>query len=323
MGVRYWFFPHPALSIVFATAAPWAALVKRQKVFNIDDMRLKNKVAIVTGGATGIGEAICKKFAREGASVVVNGFPGDPVNEVVLEIRNEGGEAAGYIGDISLEEAARECVAFAVSHYGKLDILINNAGTFPAMGEIDSYPVDAFDYMLKNNIRSAFMMTRYAVPELKKTRGCIVSAGSESGEIGIARNTPYGGTKGFMHAFMKGVAVEQAQYGVRANCVCPGPIDTAWTRPAEGPMDKKDEKTMIAGTPLARRGTPEEVANVYAFLASDEASYVTAALYFVDGGITAAKGPVGAMASREVKQAPDGELDLHHSMEGATEIRRR
>lgn len=286
-------------------------------------MRLQNKVAIVTGGATGIGEAICKKFAREGASVIVNGFLDDPVNEVVLEIRKEGGEAAGYIGDISLEEAARECVAFAVTQYGKIDILINNAGTFPAMEETDAYPVEAFDYMLKNNIRSAFMMTRAAIPELKKTKGCIVSAGSESGDIGIARNAAYGGTKGFMHAFMKGVAVEQAQYGIRANCVCPGPIDTAWTRPAEGPMEKKDEKMMMAGTPLGRRGTPEEVANIYAFLASDEASYVTAALYFVDGGITAAKGPVGTMASGDVKEAPRGELELQHSMEGATAIRRR
>ena len=193
----------------------------------------------------------------------------------------------------------------------------------PAMGEIDAYPTEAFQYMLKNNIQSAFMMTKHAIPELKKTKGCIVSAGSESGTLGIARNTPYGGTKGFMHAFTKGVAVEQAQYGVRANCVCPGPIDTAWTRKSKGPMEAQDEKMMTTATPMGRRGTPEEVANVYAFLASDEASYVTAALFEVDGGITAAKGPIGAQASRDVKKQPEGALDLEHSMEGATDMKRR
>ena len=285
-------------------------------------LRLNNKVAIVTGGATGIGEAISKKFAREGALVIVNGFPEDPVNEVVDEIAREGGKAASFVADISIEENARECIDFTKRLYGKLDILINNAGAFPAMEEIDRYPTEAFEYMLKNNIRTAVLMTKYAIPELKETKGCIVFAGSESGELGLARNTPYGGTKGFIHAFMKGVAVEQAMYGIRANCVCPGPIDTAWTRKGEGPMERQDEKMIIAATPLGRRGTPEEVANVYLFLASDEASYVTGSLYAVDGGITVAKGPVGKKAKHSVAKEPEGGLDLEHSMDGATDMKR-
>lgn len=285
-------------------------------------LRLQDKVAIVTGGATGIGEAISKKFAREGARVVVNGFPEDPVTDVVHEIIKDGGMAVGFIGDISIEKNAIECIEFTLASFNKLDILINNAGVFPAMEELDEYPIDAFDYLLKNNIRSAFLMTRYAIPELKKTQGCIVSAGSEAGEKGIARNTPYGGTKGFMHAFMKGVAVEQAQYGIRANCVCPGPIDTAWTHKGSGPMESQDEQMLLSATPMARRGTPEEVANVYLFLASPEASYVTGSLYPVDGGITAAKGPIGKLAKSKVKDQPEGELDLHHSMDGATDMRR-
>ena len=285
-------------------------------------LRLDNKVAIVTGGATGIGEAISKKFAKEGAVVIVNGFPEDPVNDVVDGITRDGGKAVAFVADLSLEENAKECIDFAKRMYGKLDVLINNAGTFPAMEEIDAYPVDAFEYMLKNNIRTAFLMTKYAIPELQETKGCIVFAGSESGELGLARNTPYGGTKGFIHAFMKGVAVEQAQYGIRANCVCPGPIDTAWTRKGEGPMERQDEKMMIAATPLGRRGTPEEVANVYLFLASDEASYVTGSLYPVDGGITVAKGPIGKKAKGTVTREPEGDLDLEHSMDGATDMKR-
>lgn len=284
--------------------------------------RLKDKVAIVTGGGTGIGEAICKKFAKEGARVVVSGFPEDPVHDVVRDIMKDGGDATPFIADISIEENALACVQFAINTYGKLDILINNAGVFPVMEEIQNYPIDAFEYLIRNNIRTAFLMTRYAIPELQKTRGCIVAAGSESGKIGLGKNSVYGGTKGWMHAFIRGVAVEQAQYGVRANCVCPGAIDTAWTHKETGPMTAKDEKMLIAATPLGRRGTPEEIANAYLFLASDEASYATGALFSVDGGVTIAKGSVGELVSDEISKEPVGELHLEHSMDGATNMLR-
>lgn len=282
--------------------------------------RLEGKVAIVTGGGTGIGEAICKKFAQEGARVVVAGFPEDPVEDVMKEIQKEGGEAIAYTGDLSTEANAKACVELAVKQYGQLDILVNNAGVFPEVNLLQDYSEEALDYMIKNNIKSAFAMSKAALPELHKTKGNIVSAGSEAGVIGIAQNTPYGGTKGFIHAFMKGLAVEQAQFGVRVNIVGPGPIDTAWTHASTGPMDGKMVKTMKAATPMGRRGSPEEVANVYCFLASDEASYVTGALYMVDGGITIAKGPVGEEADSSMKEQPKGELDLEHSKEGHTSI---
>lgn len=255
--------------------------------------------------------------------MVVAGFPEDPVEEVVKEIQQEGGEALAYTGDISTEANAKECVQQAVKEYGQLDILINNAGVFPEVNLLQDYTEEALDYMIKNNIKSAFAMSKAALPELHKTKGNIVSAGSEAGVIGIAQNTPYGGTKGFIHAFMKGLAVEQAQFGVRVNIVGPGPIDTAWTHASTGPMDGKMVKTMKAATPMGRRGSPEEVANVYCFLASDEASYVTGALYMVDGGITVAKGPVGEEADSSMKKEPKGELDLEHSKEGHTTIRNK
>ena len=137
-----------------------------------------------------------------------------------------------------------------------------------------------------------------------------------------ARTPHYGATKGWIHAFTRGVAVEQAKYGVRANCVCPGAIDTAWTHKESGPMKAKHEKMIIEGTPMGRRGTPEEIANAYLFLASDEASYVTGALFSVDGGITISKGSVGKEAKSEVTQEPSGELRLEHSKEGATDMLR-
>jgi NAD(P)-dependent dehydrogenase (short-subunit alcohol dehydrogenase family) len=281
------------------------------------EKRLNGKIAIITGAGTGIGEAIAHKFAKEGASVVVNGLPGDPIEDVANRIRQHGAEAIAYAGDVSQEAHARACVKTTIDRFNRLDVLVNNAGTFPVIEETQDYPVDAFDMMIQANIRSAFLMTRFALPYLQKARGNIVSAGSEAGLIGIAQNTPYGGTKAWMHAFMRGVAVEQAKYGVRANCVCPGPIDTAWTHKETGPMDKKLETMLLQATPMARRGTPEEVANVYAFLASDEASYVTGALYVVDGGITIAKGPVGKETPKALREQPEGELhDLEHQYEG-------
>ncbi|MGB3204325.1 MAG: SDR family oxidoreductase, partial [Crinalium sp.] len=268
--------------------------------------RLEGKVAIITGAGTGIGEAIAHKFAKVGAKVIVNGLPSDPVNEVAEAIKQYGGEAIAHTGDISQESQAQACIQTAIDTYGQLDILVNNAGVFVVTGETQDYPIEDFDYTIRMNLRSAFLMTKYALPHLQKTRGNIVSAGSEAGFNGLAENTPYGGTKGWMHSFMKGVAVEQAKYGIRANCVCPGAIDTAWTHKETGSMDAQMEEMLINATPLARRGTPEEVANVYAFIASDEASYVTGALWLVDGGITVAKGAVGSQTPDSVSQEPQG-----------------
>lgn len=278
--------------------------------------RLEGKVAIVTGAGTGIGEAIAHKFAKEGARVIVCGLPDDPVEDVAKAIRANKGEAVAFGADVSEESGARACVDLALKKFKRLNVLINNAGVFLDNAMTDDYPIEDFDETIRMNIRSAFLMTRFALPHLQKTRGNIVSAGSESGCIGLANNTPYGGTKGWMHAFMRGVAVEQAKNGVRANCVCPGPIDTAWTHKETGPMDRKMEIGLIQAVPLARRGTPEEVANVYAFLASDEASYVTGALYLVDGGTTVAKGPVGDEVPKKLRKEPKGVLDLKHSRDG-------
>lgn len=277
---------------------------------------LDNKVVIVTGGGTGIGEAISHKFAREGAKVVVNGLPGDPIEDVANAIQAGGGQAVAVTADVSNEAQAKSCVDEAIKTFGQLDILINNAGILTVNAPTDDFPIDQFDEHIRHNIRSTFLMTKFALPQLRKTKGNIVSAGSEGGVNGQPRNTPYGGTKGFIHSFMKGVAVEQAQFGVRANCVCPGPIDTAWTHKETGAVDEQIEEVLVGSVPLGRRGTVEEIANVYAFLASDEASFVTGALWLADGGITPSKGMMGQLAQPEVAKAPAPTLDLKHTQEG-------
>jgi NAD(P)-dependent dehydrogenase (short-subunit alcohol dehydrogenase family) len=279
-------------------------------------MRLKDKVAIITGAGTGIGEAIAHKFSREGALLVLNGLPGDPVQDVAAAICAAGGQAEVYLGDVSEEAAARACVDLAVERFGRLDVLINNAGVFLAIVDTDAYRVEDFDATIRNNLRTAFLMTKFALPHLRKTRGNIVCTGSEAGFNGCAGSTPYGGSKAFLHSFTMGVALEQAVHGVRANCVCPGAVDTAWTRAGLGPMNKEIADSIEQMVPLGRRGTPEEIANVFAFLASDEASYVTGSLVLVDGGVTPAKGAAGAHVPAELRRPPQGTLPLRHSHDG-------
>ena len=249
--------------------------------------RLEGKVVIVTGAGSGIGAAIAGKFAAEGARVVINGLPTDPILEVERAICAAGGTCIVYAGDVAEEERAQLCVQTALDSWGKLDVLVSNAGA-PMLGApIHKYDVNQFDKLVARNIRSIFLMTRYAIPHLQKTAGNIVATGNEAGTLGLADNTPYGGAKGFVHAFIKGVAVEQAKFGVRANCVCPGPIETRANTEASD-----DEKRRLANTPMGRNGTAEEIANVFTFLASDMASYVTGALWVVDGGTTIGKSPV-------------------------------
>jgi NAD(P)-dependent dehydrogenase (short-subunit alcohol dehydrogenase family) len=226
------------------------------------------------------------------------------------------GTAIPFAGDVSDDASARACVEAALDEYGRLDILINNAAILLVGAETDKIPLDTFDEHLRCNVRTAFLMTKHALPHLRKCKGNVICAGSASGVNGEPGATVYGGTKGFLHAFMAGVAVEQARYGVRANCICPGPIDTAWTHKETGAVDATIEQSLITSVPFGRRGTPEEVANVYVFLASDAASFVNGAMWMVDGGLTQSKGSVGAMATKKASTPPPATIELQHSQDG-------
>jgi NAD(P)-dependent dehydrogenase (short-subunit alcohol dehydrogenase family) len=277
---------------------------------------LENKVAIITGAGTGIGEAIAHKFAREGARLALGGLPADPVVDVAQIIVANGAEAEFHLGDLAEEADARALVDLALRRFGRIDVLVSNAGIFIANANTDAYRIEDFDRTVRSNVRTAFLMTKFVLPNLRKTRGNIVYTGSEAGLNGSPMFTPYGGSKGFLHAFMKGVALEQAPYGVRANCVCPGPVDTAWTRGSDSPIALEEQQMIDCMVPLGRRATPEEIANVFAFLASDQASYVTGALWLVDGGVTPAKANTGDRVPDDLRSGPPGMLDLHHSHDG-------
>ena len=274
---------------------------------------LVGKVALVTGAAEGIGEAIAHKFAYEGAeALLLAGLPDDPLDQVKADLAEQypDTKVETFAKDIGKQKNAEACVKAAVKAFGRLDVLVNNAGVLPKAAELQEYPVEDFEKMVHNNIYTAFHMTRAALPALRESRGNIVSAGSEAGWNGTPNFVPYGPTKAYIHALMKGVAGEQGKYGVRANCVCPGPIDTSWTHAETGPMDEEMTKTLTGATAFGRRGTTEEIANVYAFLASDEASYVTGALWLVDGATTIVHGLPGEDADAEAKREPKGKLKL-------------
>ena len=276
--------------------------------------RLDGRVAIVTGGGAGIGEAVVLKLATEGARVVVSGLADDPIDDVAATARRLGADAVACPGDLGDDGVAEACVEEARSRWGRLDVLVNNAATeADRMCRADEMPVSELDRLLRANVRSLVLMTRAALPELRRSRGVVLSAGSTAGVSGIPNMAVYGGTKGFATSFTLGVAAESAPDGVRAVVVVPGPTDTGQTRPEAGPHTQEAAQTIVDSTIVGRRATVEEIANVYAFLAGDEASFVTGVVWVVDGGVGISRGLPGR---RGDIPAPPLTLPVRHSLEG-------
>jgi NAD(P)-dependent dehydrogenase (short-subunit alcohol dehydrogenase family) len=251
--------------------------------------RLEGKVAVVTGGNAGIGEAIAKRFAEEGASVVITGRRQLELDRVVNVIRLNKGKALGVPGSVTDEAHVLDVVRRTLDSFGKIDILVNNAG-IGAFGKRFHETDDAsWANVLDINLTGVFRMTRAVVPQMvKQGRGSIVNISSIASLVGLSGLAAYTASKGALDALTRALAIEYAKEGIRCNVVNPGLIDTPMAAPL---MANPDMLTpILAQYAIRRPGTPEEVANMVLYLASDEAAWVTGATFPLDGGMTVFKG---------------------------------
>ncbi len=251
-------------------------------------MRFKDKVAVVTGAATGIGRAAAVGFAREGAAVVIVDIDKQLGESVANEIRETDSEVLLSITDVADEKAVRTMVENVIARWGHLDILINNAGIY-YQGDVTATSLDTWNKIMAVNLTGAFLCTKYAVPAMaQRSGGVVINISSEAGLVGIKGQVVYNVSKGGMIALTRSCAVDLANQGIRVNCVCPGTTDTPLVRAAvnRAPDPTGARRALEERRPLNRLGTPEEIASAILYLASDEVGYATGAILSVDGGYT-------------------------------------
>lgn len=249
-------------------------------------MRLKDKVAIVTGSTAGIGRATALLFAKEGARLVVNGRSAERGEQVVEEIRHAGGEAVFVQADLGERGAVERVVSRAVEKYGRLDILMNNAYT-TEWGSVLDVDEDGWDRSLDVMLKAVFLGCKHAVPHMiKQGGGAIINVSSVHGYLAARRSAPYEAAKAGVINLTRQVAVDFGPQGIRANAICPGAIVVERT---EQVFAEHPEYRGLSGLvyPLRRVGAPIEVAHTALFLASDESSFITGQAIVVDGGMTA------------------------------------
>lgn len=250
-------------------------------------LELANKVAIVTGGSSGIGRAISLLFAREGAKVMIADI--NSAEDVLATIRNAGGQAEFVKTDVSDSSQVRRLVSETLRTLGTVDIVCNNAGIelLRLLTETDE---DEWDRVIDTNLKGPFLVSKYVLPHMiRKKNGAIVNIASQLGVVGAERFTAYCASKGGLILLTKAMALECAKYGVRVNCVCPGAIETPMLDREVNLEKRPDEARMqfVGKHPVGRLGSPEEVANAVLFLASDKASFITGEALLVDGAYVA------------------------------------
>ena len=250
-------------------------------------MRLDGKVAIITGGAHGMGAEECRIFAREGAKVVIADILEEEGKQLEAEIAESGGNAVFVRLDVTSEDDWQSAVEATVARYGKLDTLVNNAG-IARPHTPEGLRTEDWDVLMNINAKGVFLGMKYAIPEMQKAGGgSIVNISSISGIVGQPQvHMGYNASKGAVRIVTKSAAVQYAQDGIRVNSVHPGMMPPMRASIAAQRPGSRD--ALIAAVPMGRAGRREEVGNAVLFLASDEASYITGAELVVDGGFSAA-----------------------------------
>ena len=244
--------------------------------------RLQNKTALVIGGSTGIGRAVCLAFASEGADVAVGDFGHEAERaSLVSDVRSLGRDGHSVEIDVRNEGQVRGAIDTAIDRFGQLDIVINNAGIAGNKVAIHDEPTDDFDEVMNVNVRGVYFGMKHALPHmLERGYGRIINTASQLAHIPRPRNAPYSASKAAVVALTVSVAQEVGRAGITVNAVCPGPTDTPMWR--SGVMETR--QALIDSLPIPRVATPEEMAWAYVYLASDEAAYVTGQSISPNGG---------------------------------------
>jgi len=252
---------------------------------------LTGKIALVTGAASGIGEAIAYTFAKRGAFVYVADINETDGSQVAESIRNDGYSAVFLSLNVTSDQECLDATHKVHRMHGRLDILVNNAG-IGHVGSIEQTSADDLDSLYAVNVRGMFSLTKAFIPEmLKQKYGVIVNMSSVGGVAAVKDRIAYCTTKFAVVGFTKCLALDQALDGIRANCICPGRVETPFVkaRLAEYPDPEKAYREMAATQALGRMGTPEEIAAAALYLASDEAAFVTGSALLIEGGFTVGK----------------------------------
>jgi len=251
-------------------------------------MKLSGKVAIITGATDGIGLATAQTFVREGAKVVLVGRD-EAKGKAALAKVGEQGEAAYFKADVSNSSQIKNVVGDAIRRYGRIDILVNNAAVCPA-GTILDTTEEAWDYIIDVNLKGVFLCCKYVIPHMQKQGGgVIVNIGSINSLMAMENEAAYDASKGGVLMLTKAIALDFAKSNIRANCICPGAVETTMLKASLNASSdpSKAREWITQKHPVRRTGRPEEVAEVALFLASDSSSFMTGATIPVDGGILA------------------------------------
>lgn len=249
-------------------------------------MPLPGKVALVTGGASGIGRATARLLAREGASIVLADLKAADGLRVVAEITQSGGKALFQHSDVSRSEDCSRLVEAAIAAFGRIDILFNNAGIIRRANIVD-LPEEDWDLVMAVNVKSIYLLSREVIPHMQKSGGgTIINAASGWGLSGGAKAAVYCASKGAVVLLTKAMAIDHGPQNIRVNCICPGDTDTSMLRDEAQQLGEDSHRFLAesAKRPLGRLGTAEEIAQAVLYLASDASSFVTGTALVVDGG---------------------------------------